>query len=241
MKKLLAALGSITTLFTPSGASADDAKPARWHLVAGAGTDAPLSVGAHARVEAPSRLRLSTSVGILPGPYVDGINAFVVAVGGYSDATADLVRSALTSSLVWRTHLGFRPVESLGLYGELGYGLVSLGGSATGSEIISGVTGRALPSSEPASSQPFDVTSTLHMLDVEVGYDLPVTEVLEVRLAVGGAFTLASSTRIAPGYAPRTPQLVKGFTDYGESYLDDVYTSYVFAPVVSVGIGYRFF
>lgn len=234
-----------------AGASTSDApistspgstpKPAAWHLVAGVGTDFPVTVGARAHVEAPFRLRLSTSIGILPGPYVDAINGIVVAMGGYSDATADLVRAALKSSLVWRTHVGFRPFERLGLYVEGGYGLVTLGGDATASQIVAGVTGKQPPATEQSGDKTYDAKATLHMVDAEVGWDFAVWERLSVRLAIGGAFTVASSTTIEPTYSPRAPRLVQEFTAEGEKYLDDTFTSYVFTPVVGLGVGYLFF
>jgi hypothetical protein len=79
------------------------------------------------------------------------------------------------------------------------------------------------------------------MLDVELGWDFLFGERFHLRTALGGAFTLASSTKIEPQYRPLAPNLTKGFTDYGERYLDEVYTSYVFTPVISVSAGYRFF
>ena len=54
------------------------------------------------------------------------------------------------------------------------------------------------------------------------------------------AFTLGASTTLTPDYTPRAPHLTSAFARYGESYLDDLYTSYVFSPVVSVGVGYSF-
>lgn len=224
-------------LFAATTARADS----DWHASAGVGTDLPLAIGARAQVEMPFRLRLSTSIGILPAPYVDGINAFVVAVGGYDDATADLVKSTISSSLIWRNHVGYRPVKSLGLYGELGYGLVALGGSTTASTLIAGVTGKSFPSSEASGNHVFDAAATLHMLDLEVGWDFPIADRLELRVAAGGAFTVASQTTIEPRFSPRAARLVNEFTDYGEQYLDDTFTSYVFTPVLSVSAAYRFF
>lgn len=224
----------------PSAGDEPSTEPS-WHLGAGAGTDFPLGVGARGYAEAPFRLRLSTSLGILPGPYVDTINTFVVAAGGYDDAMADLVKSTIASSLIWRTHLGYRPFEALGLYGEVGYGLVALGGSAAASTLIAGVTGRSFPSTETAGDHVFDAVATLHMLDVEIGWDLPLAEGFELRAALGGAFTVASHTTIEPRFTPRAERLVDEFTTYGEQYLDDTFTSYVFTPVVSLSAGYRFF
>jgi hypothetical protein len=225
----------------PAPASAGAADPApTWHLAAGIGTDFPISVGARAHVEAPFRLRLSTSIGILPGPYVSTINAFVVGVGGYDDATADLITSALSSSLIWRTHLGYRPFQNHGLYGEIGYGLVTLGGSATGSELLAGVTGATLPPSDRTSPRTFDVASTLHMLDIEVGWDFPVSDHFQLRAAIGAALTVASSTTVDSGSTGRGG-VAAAFESAAAGYLDDTYTAYVFTPVLSVSGSYVVF
>jgi len=239
MRAFLASAFGLGCLLACSRASAAD--PAAWHVAAGAGTDFPLALGARADVEAPFRLRASTSIGVLPGPYVDAINGFVVAIGGYDQSTADLVKAALSASLVWRTHLGYRPFEHLGLYGEAGYGLVALGGSASASEVVAAATGREVPPGEATGSRAFDITSTLHMVDVELGWELALHERLRLRTAIGGAFTVASSTRIEPTYTPRSPRAVSELARAGEAYLDDTYTSYVMSPVASVSLSYVFF
>jgi hypothetical protein len=235
----IALVGTFTTL-SPAAARADEGAPVGWRFAAGVGTDFPVAVNARVQAEAPFRLRLSSSVGYLPGAYVSAINAFVIGVGGYTDATGDLVKAALSSSLVWRTHAGLRPFRALGLYGEVGYGLVALGGSATASELIAGLTGHPLPANEGQAGRTFDATAALHMLDAEVGWEWPVAERLALRAAVGGAFTVASRTSITPSFAPRAPRLVEAFANYGEDYLDDVFTSYVFTPVLGASGSYRF-
>lgn len=212
---------------------------ARWRGAVDAGTDFPVSLGIKAHVEAPLRLRASTSLGILPGVYVDAMNGILTGAGAYPDATADLIRASIQNSLIWRTHVGGRPFERLGLYGEIGYGLVALGGEATAAAIISGVTGRSLPETERGTPKTFDASATLHMADVEVGYEWIFGHV-HLRASLGGAFTFASSTTITPKFTPRAPNLMREFTSYGESYLDDTFTSYVFTPVLGAGAGYAF-
>lgn len=223
------------------GASGAEVSSASWRSGVGVGTDFPVSVGVRGQLEAPFRLRLSTSLGLLPGPYVDAINAFVVGVGGYGDSTADVIRSALSTSLVWRTHLGYRPWERLGLHFEAGHGLVALGGSATTSELLTAATGRALPSTDAGTSRSFDVASTLHMLDAEVGWDFPVAERFLLRASLGGAFTIASATSVTPDFQPRAPRAIAELSSFSEGYLDDLYTSYVFTPVIGVSASYVLF
>jgi hypothetical protein len=216
-----------------------DAQP--WSFQATAATDVPLDVGARVSLETPFRMRVSTGVGVLPSAYVQTMNALLVKEGAYDQATADLIEAALHSSLVWRTHVGVRPFPKLGLYLDVGYGLVALGGSATGGQLISAMTGVAVPQ-QPPGGQPlqFDVRSTLHMVDVEVGYELRLVEHLHLRLALGGAFTFAASTSVAPKNAVVDTFVLDQFSARAADYLDGTYTHYVHTPVVSASAGYAF-
>jgi hypothetical protein len=212
-----------------------------WHLEAGVVTDFPLQVGARVGLETPGRIRISTSLGVLPGPYVDAINGVLVGVDAYSRDEAKLVSNTLSSSLVWRTHVGIRPIPSAGFYVDAGYGLVALGGGGTAAELIAGLTDRQLP---PGVGQlPISASSTLHMLDVELGWRFPIGPHFALWTALGGAFTLGSSTSLDPDTTnePRVDQAVRQITDAGARRLDDIYTSYVFTPVLSLGAAYVFF
>jgi hypothetical protein len=241
---LAAALVAVASLPRAARAQAGGASaPATrgWHLEAGVGTDFPVQVGARVGAEMPGRVRLSTSLGILPGPYVDAINGIVVATGAYGRDEADLVSNTLSTSLVWRTHVGWRPIASAGFYVDAGYGLVALGGGGTAAEIIAGLTDRDVP---PGAGQlPISAKSTLHMLDVEVGWRFPIGPHFAAWTALGGAFTLGSSTRLTPDATndPRIDQAARAIADAGARRLDDIYTSYVFTPVLSLGVAYVFF
>jgi hypothetical protein len=223
-----------TAAASPAGGASEDG----WHATLGVGTDFPVAVGGRFVLESPFRLRLSTSLGFMPGPYVDAINATIVGLGGYDQQTADLVKSALQSSLVWRTHVGLRAWR--GLYVEAGYGLAVLGGAAAGSDLIAAVTGRSFPAAEGVG-RPFQLDAMLHMADVEVGYDFHLSRRWQIRAAIGGAFTFAASVHIEPGFLPVSSQLVNQFSRDAEVYLEDVFTSYGFMPVASVSVAYALF
>jgi hypothetical protein len=213
-----------------------------WHLGLEALTDLPVQIGGHVSLETPYRIRVSTSLGFLPGPYVDLINAVVVAAGGYDEATADVIAGAISNSLVWRIHLGWRPFRGHGFYFEVGYALVTLGGDVSGEDLILVATGYD-PAAESSSEHDYDVGSTLHMIDVEVGWEFVFWEHFVVRVAIGVAATVGAHTEVEPLFdpAPRAQRWVDGLSQYGADYLDDIYTTYVFPPVVSLGLGYRFF
>jgi hypothetical protein len=80
------------------------------------------------------------------------------------------------------------------------------------------------------------------MVDVQLGWEWRfLGDHLVVHTALGFAGTASSRTSISPEYTPRAPQATAAFTSAGERYLDGLYQSYVFTPVVSLGVGYRFF
>ena len=78
------------------------------------------------------------------------------------------------------------------------------------------------------------------MLDVELGWEWEIVKHFFVRAALGGAFTVGSSTTIEPDFQPKAPRLTAAFATVGERYLDTTYTTYVFTPVVSLWAGYAF-
>jgi len=167
----------------------------------------------------------------------------VVALGGYPDSTAELVRGALQNSLVWRLQAGFRPFASHGFYVDLGYCLATLGGGATGDQIIAAAIGQSPPSS--SHGREYAVRSTLHLLTVEIDWEWALLrDRLSLRAAIDGIFTVGSSTSMEPSFATSTPaeaRLVQAFASFGERYLDGIYTAYVHTPVLSLAAGYRFF
>lgn len=210
------------------------AEPDEWHFAGDVQTDFPVDVAFRMQLEMPFRVRLATSIGVMPGPYVDAINTFLVGVNAYDADTAALVKTALDASLVWRTHAGYRPLRDHGLYLEAGYGLVTLGGGASAAELVAGVTGRTLPPSQGKLN--FNVRSTLHMADVEIGWEWTIVKYLHVRAAAGGAFTFAAQT-VVKNDSDLSGRAMESFEEGSASYLDSLYRSYVFTPVVTLGVG----
>ncbi len=86
-----------------------------------------------------------------------------------------------------------------------------------------------------------DAGSTLHMINIDLGWEFVFWERFILRLAIGAALTVGAHTEVTPNYTPRTPRLVGEFTELAGDYLDGLYRSYVFTPTISVGLGYRFF
>ncbi len=205
------------------------------------GTEFPLHVGGRLTLEGPARIRYSLSGGVLPDPYLDAINAVCVGAGWYSDTDAQLVSATLEGAVVVRNHLGWRPFPRNGFNFELGHGFVGLGGSLTGSEVLEVMAARELPDSL-GSNLAFTAAASLHQLDATVGYDAALYRGLHLRVDLGAAVTLASTTVIEPDFD--VPRLAEGGVDEltatGEEELDAIFLSYVHVPTLGVMLGWRF-
>jgi hypothetical protein len=236
-------VGALLLVGLLAGAEAEAAETKQrhgWDITVEANTDFPLSVGGRLGVESPWRLRLSTSLGYLPGMYLQAVNDVAVALDVYDRERANLIKQSLKDSLVWRTHLGWRPFPGAGLYVEGGYGLVALGGETNPEDVLTALTGINPPLGESVLNREYRVRSVLHMLDVELGWRWGLGAGWTARTALGAAFTLDSNTRVEPNFEPEQPLLVHLFTGFAEGYLDDTFEKYVHLPVLSFSIGYAF-
>lgn len=206
-----------------------------WRLYGEVLTDTPVQVGGRLVVETPRRLRAGTSVGYLPGPYVDVINELLVSTEVYSQETADLIKIALQNSLLWRAHVGWRPVADLGTYVELSYTWMGLGGGVSGETDLTSGTELSPPVS--GTEAEFNLDSSIHMAGVEAGYVWEWDSGLTLRAGMGIAVTLdANFTAEARGGEAGKEQVEKAAKDY----LDSVFERWVHPPYVALAVGYRF-
>lgn len=213
-----------------------------WHLGVEGLTDFPLHVGGQVTLEMPTGFRVSGSLGVMPGGYVDVWNAIGVAAGGYDDAMARLVRSSLQDSLVLRLHAGWRPVHDLGFYVEAGYGLATLGGGATTADLVEAVTDEELPASQlEGGDQRFSLDTSVHMLDVELGWLFRLGGGWTIRVAIGWALTLEAQARVKPQFEPLLPTVVDDFSGHAEEVIERTFLSWIHPPTVSLALGYWFF
>ncbi len=209
-------------------------------------TELPLHVGAGVGVEGPHRLFVASSVGWMPPAYLGATNDLLVALfddSGYTRETADLVESSLKNALVWRIGAGWQPFRSTGFYFAVGYTLAALGGDVSGPAVLEAVTGKQLPVDSGESSRGFDVSSSLHMVDCQLGWKWYLGDHWMLRAALGGAFTVGSSTSVASRFHPpgkKAQDGVAGLEREAEAYLDDTYTTYVHTAVVTAAVGYGF-
>jgi len=114
--------------------------------------------------------------------------------------------------------------------------------------VTCGATGTAFAEAEPAAQmEPATGAESPYQVGIEVLSDFPVGvgwawrpwKGLTLRAAIGGAFTVGAGTSVEPEFQPLVPGLHKPFTTYCENYLDDIYTTYVFTPTVSLAVGWQ--
>jgi len=203
----------------------------------------PLDIGLKLKLELPGRLFLATTLGYMPSSFVQGINRAIIAYGGYNEQTGDLVRAGLSSSLIFRAQLGWRPFPRRGFYLAAGYGFVALDADVSGNKIVAAIGAQLPPELQGTDLlRGYAVRSTLHMIHAELGWRwLAWNDRFEIGLALGFAGTLGASTEVTPTFVPTMPVPVGQYTKLAASTLDALYKSYVFTPVMTVSFGYRFF
>ena len=207
-----------------------------------AGTDFPIMIGGGMGLETSDRIRADVSGGILPGPYWDAVNGALVAFDVYSELTAELIDVLLNGALVLRTEGGWRPWADRGVFFTLGYQHIALAGDTTdlrlfGDGIDSDLLDRA------AEDSTLDVRVRPHMLLGRVGVEHTIRESIELRLTLGFAYTVASSSTVESIREAATPAgaaIQEEVSTAAEAYLNDVFTSWVHVPMIGVSGGYRF-
>ncbi|MEO1171345.1 MAG: hypothetical protein AAFX94_04735 [Myxococcota bacterium] len=209
---------------------------------AGVGTAVPVHVGSHVQVDLPHNFLVRLELGWMPPGYVDLINEGAQAFDAYGDQTAELLRDGIQNSLIFRASVGGRPFSfDRNIEVSGGYTVATLGGSAAAVEVVEAVFEREIQAPFLQDVGDVDLESTLHALHLDIGYRWELDEHWLLRTSIGYVHVVDSSTQAlvtsnsGPGNSTvttRSPQL--------ERYLDDLYTTYVRAPVITVSGAYRF-
>lgn len=223
----LSLLGAL--LAAPTAARAQ--RPAEpWFTDLELATEAPLSAGGRLVVESPSRFRLGVGVGVVPQAYVEFINQIALATGGYDEETGEVVTSSISRSVVFRVDLGWKPIPGYGFYVQGGYRRMRFGGEVGGSPLFA-----LIEEAEPAQPDfyTYDVESTLHALDVELGWQWLLPAQLTLRAGLGFAATLGAEVKVEPLRA------IDLYRRDIEETLTDVYGRYGFAPTLVLAAGVR--
>ena len=225
---LLGAAALFAILLFPT--SEAQARESPWHLQVALGTDFPLHMGGHLSFEMPAGLQISTSMGHLLTSYVEVINAIAQGVDAYEQETADLVLASWRDAFVWRLHLGWRPVSTLG-------------SAVSGRDLVTVLDDdlRALIDEQALEFSRYNVTSTLHMLDVELGWRWVLEDGWYFRVALGFAATLLGQTDIIPSGGLSESEQDKMISEGVSAHLNGIYRAHVHTPVISAALGIRFF
>lgn len=202
----------------------------------------PVIIGAQATLEVPYRILFQTELGFLPSAYVNAVSSILASAGAIDQTVADLVRSSLGNSFVFRLSGGFRPFAAHGFEIMGGYTLVAMGGGVSGKQAISAVTGAALPAEIPDMEIP--IRSTIHNVHVALGWRWVVADHFVIRASVGYMQAVASSSRIElPDGVPATAAVVSQLEQANKTVdttLNDTYKTYVKSPTLGLSMGYRF-
>ncbi len=224
---------AVLSLGLSSSAVASD-----WHLGAAAGTTFPTDIGGRLDLETPGRVLLSTQVGYLPHAYFSLINNTAQALGGYDQDTADLVDAITQGGWAWRTHVGWRPFKSVGFFFQVGYGRLVLSGDLDDTEAVAAAIGDSRIEARNISAT---ASATLHQLDGQLGWRWIIAQHLYIRAALGGFWTVGSSSTITTRSSAADRPYALILTRQGEAYLNQTFKSYAHSPTVSLSIGYQFF
>lgn len=213
-----------------------------WTVRPEIGTDLPVQFGGGVLVEGPYRLRGRLAIGYLPGAYVGLANTLAQGLApDYTDKQAKLVRSALRTSLAWRTQLGWRPFADAGFYTHLSYTALTLGGTVRSDDVVDAALARdTLPDSLPSTDIDFD--SSAHMMGFELGWEFDLVEDLVLRLALGWAYTIAAHADVDVRATP-DPDIrgeVENFENDTERVVERAYRQYLHPPTLGIGLGWRF-
>lgn len=224
-------------LLAGSIAQAEEAKTSKWHLGVEAFTDFPLQIGGQVWVELPHRIRLSTSFGEMPDPYLQTINSILVSSGVYNQSTANVMTEIIDRAFTWRIHIGWRPFKRRGAYFEGGFGLLSLDKGLLLADVVQLATGMPSPQ-VPDIGLGYTVNSVVETLGGEVGWIWDPWRGLTVRVSIGIAAAVGAQVSITPNFLAAQQQ---AYTRFVEQYGEELLKNHLIIPTVGVGVGWKLF
>ena len=241
MSAAAALLALVLSQAAPEPVSSAPRSTAPVSLSLGAGTDFPLSVHGAALLELPGRVQLSTSVGLMPRSYLEVLDDVLVRAGAYGEDDAQLVEDSLSSAVVWRTFLGWRPFAQRGFYFAGGYTLITLGGNVTSTRTLFSALGIDVPEDLLDEVALARVHSTLHQGALELGWQWNLPARLKLKLGLGGFTTFASSSSLEAEVAEPFATLAQPLLDTAEGELNDTYRGNVHGAYASLALYFTLF
>ena len=137
--------------------------------------------------------------------------------------------------------LGWRPLPEEGFTFDVGYVLGYLDDNAPIGAVLDALMASGEITSRPQASGTVGASSLIHMLDVEVGWRFLLEHGWAVRVGLGAAFTVASSTTARSSFTlVGDDQDPDAIARSAETTLNDVYRTYFHPPRVTLGLSYRF-
>jgi hypothetical protein len=190
----------------------------------------------------------------MPPAFMDLMSGLMFASEPEKQPTDQMLKTATRDAFVWRTHLGLKPFEDIGWYAQAGYGLILAGGGGDPSTRVAAATD--LPAGPANERFTLKTSATVHVLDLETGWQWRFGQRWVVRAAVGGTFAMAAVAKASPEdlgnyrYDPKSPEFdaldplrprVETLPFAGRKLLERKLESTIQTPVVSLGVGYAFF
>ena len=200
-----------------------------------AGVDAPLELAAGVEL-ALWRLRVGATVGDLPRTVERDVNTELVDHGVYARSLGDLVVASMERMVLWRAYAAVQPWPSHGLLVTAGVRTATISGSATPAQVATAV-GMTIPDDIPVGNTRFVITSRLHLVDAELGWEWRWQH-LFVQIDLGVAFATSARTRATVQPAINDPRFDE-LADRAAATLDHAFTTYVKTPIVASFVGYE--
>lgn len=200
----------------------------------------PVQMGGRLWAELPGRIRISTTLGAMPGFYLSAINTALTAGGALDNRYAKLFGAAVEDVLVWRVSLGWRPSARRGVYFSMGYMLGLLDGFLP--IHLLEVAADSPPLSIPGLDRYRDgctASTSLHMVHLELGWQWSGRSGLSLRLALGAALTASSTTTVtAQGVADSHPE-VTALLGRSAANIDELLSDHIFTPTITLAVGWQ--
>jgi len=201
------------------------------------GFNAPLELAAGVELVLPWRIRLGTSVGVLPRSVARAGNTQLVEHGAYARSYGDLVDASMERVLLWHAHVAVKPWKRHGFLATVGYGVAWIHGTATLSQVADAV-GVMIPDDVPLGDVRCDVRSRLPLLDAELGWEWRWHRHWSLRVNLGAAVILGARTHVTLQPAIDDDRL-RDLMSRAQAKIDHVYTTYGKTPLLSVLLGYQ--
>lgn len=200
------------------------------------GADAPLEVTAGLELALPF-IHIGTSIGELPRTVEREVNSELVAHGAYAASLGDLVIASMQRVILWRGYVALQPWPHHGLLATAGAGITWVHGNATVPQVADAIH-MTIPDGVPVDNVHFDITSRIHLVDLELGWEWHVHRHALLRLGLGAALATSAPSHAALQPAIADPRLVP-YAERAASTLDHALTTYVKLPLISVLVGYE--